>query len=144
VRKLAQGGTAAGLIRSLRSNPLMIQVIGFGLTGVVASIFNIGIYWVGAQRLHLDPNLAWFIGFIAAVIVGFTLQSRFVFSASRQSAVSSGSRFAAVALVGLAINSCWVWSLVTVMHLPTWAPIPLILFATPVITFCLNRFWVFR
>jgi putative flippase GtrA len=142
--RLDQGATAARRVRSLRSNPLLIQVVTFGFTGVAASIVNISIYWAGTQRLRLDPNLAWFIGFIGAAIVGYALQSRFVFAASQQSKVTSGSRFVAVALVGLAFNSFWVWSLVSVLHLPTWAPIPLILLATPVITFCLNRFWVFR
>jgi putative flippase GtrA len=124
---------------------LIAQAVSFGVVGVFVTLVNVSIYWVGAQLLHINPVLANTIGFIAAVIVGYVLQSKFVFSASEgTSAATSGMRYLGVALLGFAINSFWVWSMVSWLRLPIWTPIPLHLFATPVITFCLNRFWVFR
>jgi putative flippase GtrA len=124
---------------------LLVQFAAFGLVGGFVTLVNVVVYWAGAQWLRLDPNLAWCIGFVAAVIVGYGLQSRFVFGTPQgRSGAAAGMRYIAVALVSFAINSMWVWLLTKALHLPNWAPIPPIVFVTPVVTFCLNRYWVFR
>jgi putative flippase GtrA len=48
-----------------------------------------------------------------------------------------------VSLIGLALNSFWVWLLVQRLDLPLWAPYPLVLGVTPLAVFALNRRWVF-
>ena len=55
----------------------------------------------------------------------------------------TGGRFIAVSLVSFALNQLWVWLLVRHFGLPLWAPYPLVLGATPLIVFSLNRRWVF-
>lgn len=127
-----------------RSLPIQ-QIASFGLVGLIVTLVNIVIYWIGAESLGADPNLAWCAGFAVAVVLGFVLQRRFVFAPAQQvSALASGSRYLAVALLAFAVNSFWVWFTVTWMDLPTWAPVPLTIFATPVMTYLLNRYWVFR
>ena len=46
--------------------------------------------------------------------------------------------------LAFAINSLWVWLLVSNLHLPPLAPIPLMMGATPLMSFLLNRYWVFK
>ncbi len=120
------------------------QLVRYGLTGGLASLVNIGVYWVLAAR-GLDPNLAWTIGFAAAVLVGYVVHSRWSFRGHgrRDSLPRTGSRFIAVALVSFALNQLWVWLLVVHFALPLWAPYPLVLGVTPLIVFSLNRRWVF-
>jgi putative flippase GtrA len=120
------------------------QLVRYGLTGGLASIVNIGVYNVLAAG-RMDPNLAWTIGFLAAVLVGYVVHSRWSFRGHgrRDNLARTGGRFFAVSLVSLALNELWVWLLVTHFGLPLWAPYPLVLGVTPLIIFSLNRRWVF-
>jgi putative flippase GtrA len=120
------------------------QLLRYALTGGLASIVNIGVYWVLALR-GLDPNFAWTLGFAAAVLVGYVVHSRWSFRGHgrRDNLARTGGRFVAVSLVSFALNQLWVWLLVQRLDLPLWAPYPLVLGVTPLIVFALNRRWVF-
>ncbi len=124
---------------------LLGQLIRYAITGGLASIVNIAIYWLGRDRLGIDPNLAWTAGFVAAVAVGYVVHSRWSFRGHgrRDSLARTGGRFVAVSLVSFGLNSLWVWLLVQRLGWPTWAPIPLVLGVTPFVVFSLNRAWVF-
>jgi putative flippase GtrA len=120
------------------------QLVRYALTGGLASFVNIGVYWALAAG-GMDPNLAWTIGFLAAVAVGYVVHSRWSFQGHgrRDNLARTGGRFFLVALVSFAINQLWVWLLVQYLDLPLWAPYPLVLGVTPLIIFSLNRRWVF-
>ena len=120
------------------------QLARYALTGGLASVVNIGVYWVLAAG-GMDPNLAWTIGFAAAVLVGYVVHSRWSFRGHgrRDNLARTGGRFVAVSLVSFALNSLWVWLLVRYLALPLWSPYPLVLAVTPLIVFALNRRWVF-
>jgi putative flippase GtrA len=134
---------ASGLLQRYR--PLLMQFVAFGIVGVGATLVNIAVYYAGVKGFGASPNVSWTAGFLVALVVSYTMQRRFVFSASgERSVAASSSRFFMVALLGFALNSLWVWAMVTRMGLPTWSPLPLVLFVTPAVTYCLNRFWVFR
>lgn len=127
-----------------RHSELIAQLVRYGLTGGLASLVNIGVYWVLAAR-GMDPNLAWAIGYVAAVIVGYVVHSRWSFRGhgTRDSLARTGSRFVIVSLVSFGLNQFWVWLLVQRLDLPLWSPYPLVLGVTPFIIFALNRRWVF-
>jgi putative flippase GtrA len=127
-----------------RHAEILGQLVRYALTGGLASLVNIGVYWVLAAG-GMDPNLAWTIGFLAAVAVGYVIHSRWSFQGHgrRDNLARTGGRFFAVALVSFAINQLWVWLLVQRLALPLWAPYPLVLGVTPLIIFSLNRRWVF-
>lgn len=137
---------AAGFARVNDLRPLLGQLVRYALTGGLASIVNIGVYWVGATRFGLHPNLAWALGFAAAVIVGYIVHSRWSFRGHgrRDNLARTGGRFVVVSLISFALNSLWVWLLVTRFGLPIWAPYPLVLGITPLVVFTLNRRWVFE
>jgi putative flippase GtrA len=125
---------------------LLGQLVRYGLTGGLASIVNIGIYWVLAARAALDPNLAWTAGFLAAVVVGYVVHSRWSFRGHgrRDNLLRTGGRFFIISLVSFGLNSLWVWLLVTWAGWPIWSPYPLVLGVTPLLVFWLNRRWVFE
>lgn len=121
------------------------QLVRYALTGGLASIVNIGLYWVLATRGGLNPNMAWAIGFLAAVLVGYVVHSRWSFRGHgrRDNPWRTVSRFFIISLVSFTLNSLWVWLLVTHLNWPVWSPYPLVLGATPLAVFWLNRRWVF-
>ncbi|MET0269935.1 MAG: GtrA family protein [Sphingomonas sp.] len=122
------------------------QLVRYGLTGGLASIVNIGVYWVLAARAGLHPNLAWTAGFLAAVVVGYVVHSRWSFRGHgrRGNLLRTGGRFFIISLVSFGLNSLWVWLLVTHLGWPIWSPYPLVLGVTPLAVFWLNRRWVFE
>jgi putative flippase GtrA len=121
------------------------QLVRYALTGGLASFVNIGVYWVLALR-GMDPNLAWGLGYVAAVLVGYVVHSRWSFRGHgrRDNLARTGSRFVLVSLISFALNQFWVWLLVQAWGLPLWAPYPLVLGVTPLVIFALNRKWVFN
>ena len=123
---------------------LIAQLVRYGLTGGLATIVNIGVYWVAAAR-GMDPNLAWTLGYVAAVLVGYVVHSRWSFRGHgrRDNLARTGGRFLIVSLVSFGLNQLWVWLLVSHWGLPLWAPYPLVLGVTPLVVFGLNRKWVF-
>lgn len=128
-----------------RHRELLGQLVRYALTGGLASIVNIGVYWFLAAG-GMDPNLAWTIGFVSAVVVGYIVHSRWSFRGhgSRDNLARTGGRFVAVSLVSFALNQTWVWLLVQHWNLPLWSPYPLVLGVTPFLVFWLNRRWVFE
>lgn len=123
---------------------LIAQLVRYALTGGLATIVNIGVYWVAAAR-GMDPNLAWTLGYVAAVLVGYVVHSRWSFRGHgrRDNLARTGGRFLIVSLVSFGLNQLWVWLLVSHWGLPLWAPYPLVLGVTPLVVFALNRKWVF-
>ncbi len=127
-----------------RHSELFWQLVRYMFTGGLASIVNIGVYWVLAYR-GMDPNLAWAIGFVAAVVVGYIVHSRWSFRGHgrRDNITRTGGRFVIVSLVSFGLNSFWVWLFVRQLALPIWSPYLPVLTVTPLIIFALNRKWVF-
>lgn len=127
-----------------RHPELVGQLVRYAITGGLASLVNIGVYWALAAG-GMDPNLAWAAGFAAAVVVGYVVHSRWSFRGhgARDNLARTGGRFVAVSLVSFSLNMLWVWLLVRHLALPLWAPYPLVLGVTPLVVFALNRAWVF-
>ena len=121
------------------------QLVRYALTGGLASIVNIGVYWLLAAR-GMNPNLAWAVGFVSAVVVGYVVHSRWSFRGHgrRDNLARTGGRFVVVSLVSFAANQFWVWLFVQHFDLPLWAPYPPVLLVTPLLVFWLNRHWVFE
>ena len=125
---------------------LVGQLVRYAITGGIASIVNIAIYWIAATPLRVDPNLSMFLGYVAAMLVGYVVHSRWSFRGHgrRGNLARTGGRFALVSLVSFALNSFWVWLFVRHLGGPTWWPIPPVLVVTPLLVFTLNRRWVFE
>ena len=121
------------------------QLIRYAFTGGLASIVNIGVYWLLAAN-GLDPNLAWTIGFAAAVLVGYVVHSRWSFRGhGKREDHAMKVKFLAVQGSGFLLNEAFTWVLTgPLFHGPTWWPLIPAIFVTPLATFLLNRQLVFR
>lgn len=124
---------------------LLGQILRFGLSGGLLTLLVAGGYWVIATFLHVDPNLSLLIVFLIASGIGYVLHSRFSFRGhgSRDNAHIRTGRFLVTNSLGFISNQFFVWLLVKQMGGPTWWPVIPIVLVTPVLTFTLNRKWVF-
>lgn len=125
---------------------LLGQLVRYGITGLIASFVNIGIYHGGLALGHLDPNVAWTIGFLGAATTGYIVHGNWSFKGhgSRDRQHVRVARFMVVSLISFALNSLWVWLFVKHLSLPVWAPDLPCLCVTPLLVFWLNRQWVFE
>lgn len=134
------------MIAALHDSVLRAQIVRFGLTGGVVTVLGVAAYWIVATPLGWPPLIANLVGYAVAVLLGYWLHSRFSFQGhgSRDAPAARTMRFAIVSLISLALNSLWVWGATGWLGGPNWWPIPLMVGLTPVVTFTLNRQWVFR
>jgi putative flippase GtrA len=124
---------------------LIGQMWRFGLSGGIATVLNVGVYWIAAVPLQIWPLIANFFGYVAAVASGYVLHSRWSFRGHgrRDNPVRTTGRFLIVSLISLGLNSFWVWLFTEHFHTaPSWPIIPMTI-VTPLVTFALNRRWVF-
>jgi putative flippase GtrA len=121
------------------------QVIRFGATGVLLTLLVGAAYWLLAEPGGIEPMLAMTISYLAATALGYVLHSRFSFRGhgARDRQGVRTVRFFIVNTTGFAANQFFVWLLVKHMGGPTWWPLVPIVFVTPLLTFALNRRWVF-
>lgn len=122
------------------------QLVRYAITGGLASVFHLGLYWTLAELARVPALIANLIGYVAAVIVGYIVHSRWSFRGHgrRDNLARTGGRFVIVSLVSLGLNSLWVWLFVERLGGSTWWPMPFMLGVTPLVVFWLNRRWVFE
>lgn len=122
------------------------QLLRYGLVGGGVTALQAAVYWLLATRGGLHPQVANLVGYVCAVVSGYFAHGAITFRGQGGEAASPArmARFAAVSLLSLALNASWVWLMVTALHLPVWAPIPLMGLVTPMVVFVLNRQWVYR
>ena len=122
------------------------QAVRFGIAGGIATLLGAATYWMLATIWSVAPLLANFFGYLVAMVSGYLMYSRWTFKGHgrRDDPVRTSGRFFLVSLASLAFNSFFVWLLTGPLHGPTWWPVITMIFVTPVVTFLLNRQWVFR
>jgi putative flippase GtrA len=124
------------------------QLIRFGLVGGFVTGLYAVVYSPLAKFHVVSPQIANFCGYIAAMVTGYVLHSKWSFRGhgSRDNPAGTTFRFFLVSLVSYAMNAGFVFVLTDSKALggPWWWPLIPIVFVTPAITFLLNRYWVFR
>lgn len=123
------------------------QLIRFGVAGGISTLIYAAVYlplsaWVfrGAQAVFAVP-----FAFAVAVTAGFFLHSGWSFKGhgTRDSSGRQHAKFLIVQGIGLALNALFTWVLTGPLHQPAWVPLIPVVLVTPVVTFALNRQWVF-
>lgn len=124
---------------------LIGQLIRFGLTGGLLTVLVAAGYWVVAELFGVEPMLSMTINYLVFTALGYLLHSRWSFRGHgrRDRPGVRTVRFFTVNTLGFLSNQFFVWLLVKQLGGPTWWPVIPILFVTPLLTFALNRRWVF-
>ena len=127
-----------------RYHQLIKQLLRFGVTGGLLTLFSASTYWVFVSIVDVSPLIANTIAFLAAVGLGYMLHSRISFrdTAGGASAMQGG-RFFVTAGVSFSLNTFFVWMLTGVLRGPEWWPMVTMVFVTPLISFIIYRKWVF-
>lgn len=122
------------------------QVARFVLTGGFVTLLGAGLYALLVEQTPIHEQLAVFLSYLLCVAVGYVLHSRWSFAGhgERTNPRAQTVRFVMVSLLSYALNAGFTWAMVRWAGLPRWSPVLPILFVTPLVTFTLNRQWVFR
>ena len=124
---------------------LLGQLARFIVSGAFVTALGVGVYALVALVFRWHPQLGNFLAYVVAVATGYFMHSTWSFKDhGAERTHGTKARFVIVSVISYALNSLWVWLLYTHLDLGRAAPIAPMLFITPLVTFTLNRQWVFR
>lgn len=124
---------------------LLGQIVRFGLTGVFMTASVAFAYWLVAELFDIHPMVSMTLVYVAFTGLGYFLHSNFSFKGhgTRDRMHVRTARFFTVNTIGFLTNQFFVWLLTQYLHGPNWWPVIPICLVTPILTFTLNRKWVF-
>lgn len=136
--------TIVGRIEKWRTSEMLGQLVRFGLTGLAMTALYAAIYWPLATYV-MFPNLAVVIAFFVATAVGRYAHGAISFRGHGSRSRRTMRRFFVVQGLGFLMQQGFTWWLVTgpFFHGPTWWPLVPAVSVVPLVTFWLNRYWVF-
>jgi putative flippase GtrA len=135
-----------GLDLSPEHLALLGQIIRFGITGGALTVMVAAAYWAVAEFFAIDPLVSMTLVYVVFTGLGYVLHSRWSFRdhGTRDQAHVRTVRFFTVNTLGFLTNQFFVWWLVKYLGGPTWWPVIPVILVTPLLTFTLNRAWVFK
>jgi len=143
--------SVTAILRNLgawRRHPVLGQLIRFGVAGGIATLIYSAVYLPLALLVFPREQavLAVPIAFAAAVTAGYFLHSGWSFKGhgTRQSGPGQKAKFVLVQGVGLGLHAAITWIVTDLLAQPAWVPLIPGLLIVPLVTFVLNRQWVFR
>ena len=132
--------------RAMRDSGVVGQLVRFGIVGGISSVIYSAVYlpltaWVFAPRHAVAVPFA----FAVAVTCGFFMHSRWSFRGhgTREGGGAQHAKFVIVQGSGLALNALVTWIGTALLHLAPWVPLIPAVFLAAIVTFLLNRIWVF-
>lgn len=134
----------AATVERLRSDEGVRQFARFVVAGLGVTLFSAAIYAL-VTFLGVPPLAANVVSHACGMLVGYAVHSRWSFDAA--TAGGEGAmvvRFLLASGIAFLLNSLWVWLATDLLRLPPLAPLPAMVVLTPLISFTLNRYWVFR
>ena len=128
-----------------RRSEVFGQLVRFAIAGGITTAIYTVVYSPLAKYRITSEQVANLAGYLVAMISGYLIHSRWSFRGHGADAGQTTKRFFAVSLVSYGANTLWVWLLTDDAMLagPWWWPLIPVLFVTPLVTFMLNRLWVF-
>lgn len=91
----------------------MLQLIKFGVVGVIAAAVDMGVLTALKELLCVEVLVASAISFSISVIVNYILSMTFVFKSKKQSKVKEFIIFVLLSVGGLCLNQLILWFGVT-------------------------------
>jgi len=122
---------------------LIKQLFRFGVVGGVSTLLNSAIFLILVDSLEVQPLLGNLIAFLCAFLVSYFGHSSWTFQ-DNQHSKERISKFLVISLMGLLINSGFVWILMHVLAYSAYIAILPMIFLTPPLVFVINKAWVFK
>jgi len=87
-----------------------ISLVKFGLTGSSGLLIDFSLTWFFKDELHVNKFIANGIGFCAAVLSNYFINRYWTFNERNRKQVGKQlTSFVAVSLIGLLLNSCFIY-----------------------------------
>lgn len=119
------------------------QLMKFGIVGGVSTLLNSAAFIFFVDILSIAPLMSNFIAFFLAFWVSYLGHSQWTFE-HREHNKEKFFKFFLVCLIGLVINTFFVWLLMHVFAKSAYIAILPMIFITPLIVFFINKYWVFH
>jgi putative flippase GtrA len=129
----------------LLAKPAGRQFIRYVIAGFCVSQFATLIYSTLTLFAQVAPLKANAVSTACGLCAGYVAHNYWSFAngTARDDPAKVG-RFLTSAFLAFVVNTAWVWLLVSALGLPPLAPVPLMMFVTPWVSFFVNRHWVFK
>ncbi len=88
---------------------MILQLIKFGVVGVIAALVDVGVLVAFKELLHVDVLLASAISFSVSVFVNYLLSMSFVFKSKNQNKLKEFVIFVLLSIGGLCLNQFILW-----------------------------------
>ena len=88
---------------------LIVQLIKFGIVGVIAAVIDFGVLTLLKEVLHIDVLIASAISFSVSVIANYILSMIFVFKSAEDNKVKEFVVFVVLSIGGLLLNQFIMW-----------------------------------
>lgn len=128
----------------LQYKDLFFQIARFGIVGLTAAAVNFGIVVLLVETMHFTPLMANAFAFLLAFQVSYWGHRNWTFMASESLHRVALPRLLLVAGLGFVANQSLFYFFLTVAQWPYQIALLADLTILPMITFVLNKFWVFR
>jgi putative flippase GtrA len=120
------------------------QLARFVVGGMAVTLFAAAIYSF-VVFLGVFPLAANVVSHGCGMAAGYAVHSRWSFKADTDDGERAMIvRFLIASAFAFLLNSLWVWLAVDVMRMHPLAPLPAMIVLTPLMSFALNRYWVFK
>lgn len=133
-------------VETLRESGVLGQLIRFGIAGGITTGLYTLVYSPLAGFKITSEQVANVCGYLVAMASGYLLHGKWSFRGHGGEAKNTSWRFFLVSLVSYGMNTFFVWVLTddAMLNGAWWWPLIPVLFVTPLLTFALNRIWVFK
>ena len=115
----------------------------YGVAGACSTLTHVGVLFLLVETVRAWPVAASTAGFVASIVVSYTLQRYWVFR-STQRHVSAGLKFLTVTAVAFGVNTATLWIGTEVLHAPYQGVQVVALVLIPIVNYALNASWTFR
>ena len=88
---------------------LIIQLIKFGIVGVIATLIDLGVLMLLTELLNVDVLISSAVSFTVSVVANYILSMLFVFKSGKNSKVKEFIIFVLLSIGGLLINQFIMW-----------------------------------
>ncbi|MBO5453241.1 MAG: GtrA family protein [Clostridia bacterium] len=88
---------------------MIVQLIRFGIVGVIAAVLDVGVLVILKELLHMDVLLASMISFCVSVTANYILSMAFVFKSKNQNKIKEFIVFVLLSIGGLCLNQLILW-----------------------------------
>lgn len=89
---------------------MIMQLIKFGVVGVIAALIDVGVLVVLKEFFNVDVLLSSAVSFCVSVTVNYILSMTFVFKSKKQNKFKEFVLFVLLSIGGLCLNQIILWT----------------------------------